>query len=804
VNLRSACSIAIAAACISPAGCDRDPAPRVISAEILDHKGASGQFRAGETIRITFDRPLPARLRPDDLKLSSGPPRRPLLVRALPPPPRPEASRPPGGLPRQPALLQEIPPASPATIDFEILSTPAEPLQPAGIFERPDAAGGPTGIGVDLGRGTPEQWVDLQERRAFPVLLQAIWEDRPPEGTTQGNLVVDQGDWIRLIFDREVKVFSDGPGRKESGKPVLAQVPADLLLASPDDQLDDGAVKSVFLEGPGPREARVVLGSSPRLVIAGRQRADGDLGRSGQLRPSAIAVNGTPIQPSARIADRRGWPGAISRGPVDIEFPPGFYFFEKRSEEVFPPPGHRTLHTVTAIAGGRAVIAGGRTWPAAAGGRTSEGKALAEVLLYNPDAPRPIQGLGELSEPRYLHTANLLPGEDGIPGTLDDLVVIAGGTDGNQSLSSIAAVKLDPAAPDHISIEALEGKLRWPRMYHTATAFGRGWLFIDGGRYSSLSGEGGIIPGAELLLIDSKGAKAILKKRWDFPGPPRMRHSATYLGRGADGAHYILEYGGFGLPPDRGDGAPPVPSGAPRAPVVLDQGMVLAAPELVRVAPGGGSPDDAPRVTRLPLDYEFRFEMLRYDHRAAAIGFDPYLVKDQRPREVLIAGGSLQPPNYDADRPGRNLYEPPPPRRPEDVATWARGPSPPFAESAAAILFEFNPADPERSQFRVIESPTGDRRVHFALAPLAYPGVLILGGENPQRPEEAYLTAEIYLPREKRLAPLAVPLSSARTRFGALVIDGPEGATVHVLGGLGQKNEEGNFTDSERLKLDWR
>ncbi len=777
-SLRHPSVLLFAALAIPGAGCESRRSPRLVSAEILDRKGPDGQTRAGDTIRITLDPPPPRPLRPEDLKLSSGPPRRPLLVRALPPP-------------------------SPGVLDFEILSTPVDPLQPAGLFSGPEAAGGPTGIGVDLGTGTGEQWVDLQERRSCPVLVQAVWEDRPPEGATRGDLVVDQGDWIRLVFDREVKVSPDGSGRGLAGKPVLALVPGDLLLAFQEDQLDDGTARSVLVEGASPREVRVVLGSNPRLTIAGRHRPDADAGRAAPFRPSGIAVNGTVLQPSSKIADRRGWPGAISRGPVDIEFPPEYFFFEKRSDEAFPPPGHRVHHTTTSIAGGRAVIAGGRTW---------EGKAIGEVLLYNPEAPRPLQALGELAEPRYLHTANLLPGEDGVPGTLDDFVVIAGGTDGNQSLSTISAVKLDPVAPDRISVEAVEGKLKWPRMYHTATAFGRGWLLLDGGRYSGRSGEGGIIPGAELLLLDSRGGKVIIRKRWELPGPARMRHSATYLGRGAgtDGAHYILIYGGFGLPPDRDGGGPPAAASPRQGPVVPDQGMVLASPELVRVVTGTEGPEEAgasaePRVERIPLDYEFRFEMLRYDHRAAAIGFDPVTAEGPKPREVLIAGGSLQPPNYDPDRPERNLYEPPPPRRPGDVATWARGPAAPlFPESAAAIVFEFHPAEPARSAFRVVESPTGDRRVHLALAPLSYPGVLILGGENPQRPDEAYQTAEVYLPRERRLAPLAVPLSSSRTRFGALVIDGPEGASVHVLGGACSGGDAANFADIERLRLDWR
>jgi hypothetical protein len=190
--------------------------------------------------------------------------------------------------------------------------------------------------------------------------------------------------------------------------------------------------------------------------------------------------------------------------------------------------------------------------------------------------------------------------------------------------------------------------------------------------------------------------------------------------------------------------------------------------------------------------------MLRYDHAAAPIGFDPFTVSRDTPREVLIAGGTLRPPAYDATRPGQ-LFEPPLPGHPEDAARFLQKPT--FLESAAAVVFEFRPDDPARSTFRVVDSPSGDPRVHFALAPLAVPGPLILGGENPLQPGEVYLTAEVYLIAERRLAPLAVPLAAPRSRAGAFVVPGVEGVAVYLLGGSSSPEGTEGFADVERLRI---
>ena len=116
-----------------------------------------------------------------------------------------------------------------------------------------------TGVGVDLGNGDVE-WVDLQPAPSLPVLQRAIWEDRAPQG---GNLIVDQGDSIRLVFDRPVRLNLSSP---ESAR---VRVQQDILLSKPNDRLDDGLNPSVLEKGENENEVRIVLGSRPVLAVGG-------------------------------------------------------------------------------------------------------------------------------------------------------------------------------------------------------------------------------------------------------------------------------------------------------------------------------------------------------------------------------------------------------------------------------------------------------------------------------------------------------------------------------------------------------
>jgi len=124
-----------------------------------------------------------------------------------------------------------------------------------------------------------------------------------------------------------------------------------------------------------------------------------------------------------------------------------------------------------------------------------------------------------------------------------------------------------------------------------------------------------------------------------------------------------------------------------------------------------------------------------------------------------------------------------------------------YTESAAALVFEFHPSEPAKSVFRIVESPTGDPRVHLALVPLSPLGVLILGGENPSQPREVFVTGEVYLKDARRLAPLAVPLAIPRTRFGAFAVEEPGRSDIYILGGSSPDVNPADFSEVERLRI---
>ncbi len=728
---------------LSAVACGRRDSTRVLVAELIEEKNPNGAATAGETIRLTLDGPLPEGFLPEHVRVWSRPPQARLLVRVQP----------------------HLGPRS-TVLDLELLSTP-ESLKTDGIFSANiDGPAGASGIGIDLGpAASGEQWVDLQEVRRHPALVRAVWEDRPPPGDRGGNLAVDSGDAIRLRFDQPIQIAAS----RIAGEPAIVRSPADFLLPHPEDQIDDGAAPSRLEPGSDSYEIRLALGSNPRLVIAGRHR------RGNGLRSSAIAVNGTPVKPMDKILDRRGLAGAISRGPIDIEFPPDYFFFEKQVDVDFPAPGHRAQFTVSALAGGRAVVAGGTT---------AAGKATAQVLLFDPQSPQVWTLLGEMPEPRSLHTATILPGEDGQIGTFDDLVAIAGGWDGERALGSLIVIAAVPESPDRLFIETIPAALQVPRIYHSAVFVPPDRLLLEGGyAMPSGGGAGGIISTSELIAVEARGRKASARPLRQFSARPRMHHASVHLGRDKDGAHCVFTHGGVGSP----EAAAPAPGFFPN-----DEAVVLGAPVVTRLLPG--------REDQSPIDFEWRYDMLRYSHRALAAGFDPLNASGEAGREVLLVGGALHAPNFDPNRPWRFLYEAP--RRPEEADRVNEKPL--LTENASGLLFEFLPGDWKRSSLRLLPSPSGERRVHATVVALDRPGILILGGENPQNAAEVHNTGEIYLYREKRLAPLAIPLSASRTRAGAATVSLGQGEAVYLIGGMFPAGGAEEFSDIERLRLEWK
>ncbi len=146
----------------------------------------------------------------------------------------------------------------------------------------------------------------------------------------------------------------------------------------------------------------------------------------------------------------------------------------------FTPTGsmttHRYSHTATLLTGGRVLIAGGMTGPAATSAngviladyRTVQTtNALASAELYDP-ATGTFSKTGRMTEIRNNHTATLL--DDG------RVLMVGGGGDGYDNIAS--ADMYDPATGTFSATDSL----KTGRYLHTATLLADGRVLVTGGR----------------------------------------------------------------------------------------------------------------------------------------------------------------------------------------------------------------------------------------------------------------------------------------------------------------------------------
>jgi hypothetical protein len=731
------------------AGCGDGGRPRPIAAEFLDET-PDGVAGAGETIRIALDRPLAAGWTASELK-----------VRAAPAGEWTPAAR--RG-------------ADGRSIEVEIAGgSPGFRLE--GVHGRDPGA---TGLGIDLGDGT-EVWLDLGPARSLPVLQDAVWEDASPPG---GNLVVDRGDWIRLLFDRPVEIGFREPGGNR------VRTPQDIILSKTSDRL--GQARATFEKGEDAREVRIVLGSRPTLTIAGVLGAGGTIERYRTTAPSGLAVNGTEILPMSKIAALGGGPGSISDREIDIRHADGFPQPRAREGESFPSPGNRFFHSVTPMAGGRAIVAGGES--------TDGRQALDQVLVYDPfHAPgdAAFQVAGKLPHPSHSHTATLLAGPDEAYGTADDVVLIAGGSDGARSLGELTVLR--PIAGGGIVVEPLEDGLRVPRSDHAAAALSGTRVIIDGGRSRGVGLPPGLVGCAEVLAISFDAGKARVAEHSVFRTIARSGHTLTFLPPAGGVAARVLAYGGFGR--DRRRFVDPLPfgqriDGVPGDDVFWpqDERTVLVSPVLIDVR--------NPEASITEIGYGFSLPLLRWGHQAFLLdaGSGP-----EEAQLVLIAGGSLRHPiqNFDG---GPDLWELP--FRMRDVVPAVLPELPQGHEAASAILFRHDPRDPSRSRLEVVPHPSPDpgqtsERLSFAAVPVPGLGVVILGGEEPGGPREVRCLdgAEVFLAGEERLAELAVRLASGRARHQAYLVETETVRSIFLLGGTPGSGDKTRFSDVEEIPL---
>ena len=736
----------LAAAC----GCDHGGHAHLVTAEFQDET-PDGVALQHETIRLSLDRSLP-----EDVQLST------VKVKFSPAVEKCQFEVHPGSTSRE--LVVKI-----------LTGTPAFRFQ--GSYPGDPEA---TGIGIDWDDGVVD-WADLTLPISVPVLKRAIWEDRYPP--PNGDLVVDQGDVIRLIFDRPVKLEAEPENRR-----VL--VPQDMLLSKPNsDRLDDGEFHARFEPGSSNVEMLIMLGSRPVLKVSGVLPMDPRLiDRFRPAAPSGLALNGTLILPLKKITDARGGPGAVSMGEVDLEYPEGYSLAQSKVGQDFPPPGHRIFHSVTPIAGGRAIVAGGAT----PGSR----EPLDQVLVYNPilAESKPAQAF-QLSEQRLphrnqSHTATLLAGPDEVFGTFDDVVLIAGGFDGTRSLSDLSL--LAPQDDGSVNVLPLKEGLLVARTEHAAVAVGPNELLVDGGRKSDPDEPGGLVECAELIVITyGEELKPRIAHHQSFRTLARSFHTLTLLEPAETGDTYVLSVGGFGRARQQLSKMPLLGKPAEGVNVFcsIDSAAVLASPILLNVS--------APEKSfELPTD--FLLPLVRWGHSTLPVEARDSGRGPPRSLKVLISGGAIRHPLKGFDGP-RSLWE----QKQRAVNLWDLQ-TPQEHEASSPILFYFDPALPQASRFELLGRPLLDpgqtpERVFFSAAAVPGIGIAIAGGEL--RDGQALTNVEIYLADENRQCELAAPMLSPRTRHQAYVLRRGTKASLVLIGGVPGTGAPSEFSAVEEIPI---
>lgn len=723
--------------------CHAGDSPQPVSAEYSNNE------IDGETIRVTFDRPVLGEESTRRLTFSIDPPADWLYT----------------------VLAQE------AEAVVLRLDRPISTLRVNGVHGRDPKS---TALGVQVDNA-PHAWIDLQYAPDYPVLQRVIWEDKKRSGR---NLVVDEEDLLRLLFDRPVRL-ADGATNVE---------PEDFRLANETDRLDDFRSPSRFEPSGEPREIRIVLGSSPLLTIAGEPMATDDSQRPIPSAPSSLAVNGTSIFPVAKIVSTDGGWGAISTHYVDIEFDSDVPRPQPLVDTEFSTARQRIFHTVTPIFEERAVVVGGYD--------VQQRVALDEIVVFDPAALDRRASLElqdvRLPAPAYEHTATRLAGLDGELGTEDDLVVVIGGTSGDrQPPPRQLTVIHSRNANGSVEVKTLtDGRLAVPRRRHQSIATGPLELLVDGGE--SLSElESGYVGCAELFEFEITNGSVRVKNHLLFRTLPRAALSLTLLppvdiGRTRP-VRYVLAYGGLGYfsfdqNECRSEHIPPLKDkrvenlgeifldGPPADSFSTEEAAVLASPLLYNL-------DDP--IESLELAYEGRPKALvRSAHAAFLL---PAGDTPTRHPMVLIAGGTSRHPKGDG---GPCYWE---------VRRIFEG-----DEATDAVLFHFNPLDPLQSTFEVVRHPSlAVERTRFGAIHVRGLGVIFTGGGEQVRtetPSRLLHSADIFLTANQTWRPLAIALTSARAGHVAFV---PRRGvpTIYLIGGHPSDEDKTPFHPVQAIPL---
>jgi hypothetical protein len=199
-----------------------------------------------------------------------------------------------------------------------------------------------------------------------------------------------------------------------------------------------------------------------------------------QSSPAGPMADGRQIHTVTELADGRF---LIAGGYTDVEIALASAEVYDPSADAFSPTGSmadaRGLHTATRLADGRVLIAGGG--PASWVGNGLPYLASAE--LYDP-ATGTFNPTGAMSMPREDHTATLL--EDG-------RVLIVGGNDEGSHTTPTAEL-YDPSTATF----SPTGSLGTARGFHTATLLADGRVLIAGGDVAAWAANGPFLASAEI------------------------------------------------------------------------------------------------------------------------------------------------------------------------------------------------------------------------------------------------------------------------------------------------------------------
>ena len=770
------------------AGCDNEPDVRVVVAEFQD-EDQDGAIQQDETIVLFLDRPLPAgrslenvrvtseHIGTTDLELSLSEDRQRLVARV-------RTGRP----------------------DFEF----------AGVHGVDPAS---SGLVVDLGDDL-SQSIDLQQCSVVPSLLHVEWIAGDTSAAEEGsasspNGVVDQGDRLRLRFDGPVELSADGT-------PDVS-VPRQLLLSKAGiDRLDDGKHASRWTVAKSGRadEIEIVLGSNPILKISGESpKTWGDNDRDRPDAASAITVNGTKLRPMSKIRSRgsvrgkSGTTGVASQRELDIGVEKNVQeHFDRLSNQRRRLPslyGSRASHSLTPFLKNYALIAGGLD-PT----DDQADRALRDVLLLAAsfeDGPKGLtasaQSLVDLPRATFRHTATLLPGPDRTPGTPDDLIVIAGGTEnGKDALGDLTVVFLSERSRE-VRVQQLVAKLRAPRADHAAVAVRHDQILIDGGRGGGRYRRS-LVELAELLTIERDGDSLFVTEHEVFFTLARKSHTLTLVEAPASAdddakAHpWVLAFGGVGRNPlpdvtkDSGDGpAPAFGASIERvdesAYFPSERAAVLSAPRLINV--------DRPTESIERLDLEFDAAFLRHGHRAVGLG-DVGSEGLTSSSSVFLFGGTLEHPEQGMDGDPRRAWQIPP----IDLFTRLGSRAPAIGAAVDGLVFHLDHENLAASTLEVVPHPTllPQPKEHFTMTRIPGIGVVIAGGEvarsDSDDEPELIDTAEIYFtagPLKGQLHEIQTRLFRGRSRHQAYLLPAEGRRFLVLVGGVTADLKSGTDID---------